>query len=164
MLGPVFMVLPYGDQWTSWPVFLSAFSLIYFHFEVDRKQLFVLLVRVLARARNCWKEGCAVCREIASGIEESIAGICCHRQCNQTNFSMALFLIHCHAAIIPLLTSNNNCFPAAVVGGEVGRMSCSCIMCDSEEWQMLFTLASGCQDTFQKDTFYDWQDSKTCNF
>ncbi len=134
LLGTVLIAFPYGDQWTSRPVFLSAFSSIYVHFEEDQwMQLLVLLVRVLVRARSCWKEGCAVCREIASGIEANVAGACCHQQCNQTNSSMALFLLHCHATVVPLFTSNNNCF----VGGKVRRMSCSCIICDSsEEWRM----------------------------
>ena len=138
LLGTVLIAFPYGDQWTSRPVFLSAFSLICFHLEEDqRKQLLVLLVRVLVRARSCWKEGRAVRREIASGIEENVEGECCHRQRNQTKSSMALvFLLHRHATIVPSFTSNKNCFPAAVVGGKVGQMSCSCIICDSEEWRI----------------------------
>ena len=133
LLGTVLIAFPYGDQWTSRSVFLSAFSSIYVHFEEDQwMQLLVLLVRFLVRARSCWKEGCAVRREIASEIEANVAGPCCHQQCNQTNSSMALFLLHCHATVVPLFTSNKNCF----AGGKVRRMSCSCIICDCEEWRM----------------------------
>lgn len=48
--------------------------------------------------------------ESASGIEENVAGICCHQQCNQTNSSTAIFHLHNHSTVAPLLSSNSCCF------------------------------------------------------
>ena len=102
---------------------------------------------LLVRAKSCWKEGHAVRRKIASGIEENVAGLCCHRQCSQTSSCMALFLLvhHHHAAIVPWFTSNKNrCFSGSKAresGTNVlfsNHISCD----DCEVWRLSCTLVS----------------------